>query len=431
MTTATQRRSLRPSPTTLLFLAVPWSGCALVSAAETLLLEWAWSVREGPLDSFSAARGFLALFSANLLLLMLLRRYARRRRAALLLGRAFLLASFGALVSGSLLALSHAGLALAGSALVSLPVAALDATRLGAGVLALLLGYGCIGWGAIVGPRRLVIERVRMPMPGVGPQLARLRIAHLTDLHIGPQLPPARVRDVVERVNALEPDLIAITGDIFDFDPRFIAQGCRELARLRAPRGVYAVLGNHDVYTGADAVAAGFREHTQIRLLRDRAERLEVGGEALYLLGIDDPGRGITERELHSEALERLARETPAGAARLLLVHRPSYLRQIASLGLPAALAGHTHGGQISLPRPAHQHNIARLTSNWTRGMFCSGQTLLYVNRGLGVTTVPLRLNCPREIALIELAPLGAKNDRERCYPRPQAVDFPVRCCDG
>jgi hypothetical protein len=168
-------------------------------------------------------------------------------------------------------------------------------------------------------------------------------------------------------------------------------------------------------------VSAGLRELTPIRLLRDSADCIEIGGESLYLLGIDDPGRGITDRDHSSEALERLAKATPSDAARILLVHRPSYLRQIAALRLPVALAGHTHGGQITLPRPAHHHNIARLTANWTRGMWSSGESLMYVNRGLGVTTVPIRLNCPREIAMIEIVPQDASG-LERAQPRPQRV---------
>ena len=82
-----------------------------------------------------------------------------------------------------------------------------------------------------------------------------LRIAHVTDLHIGPLLPPERLRGFVRRINRLQADLIVITGDLFDFDPSYVEAGCRELGLLEARLGVYAVLGNHDVYTGAAIVA--------------------------------------------------------------------------------------------------------------------------------------------------------------------------------
>jgi len=121
------------------------------------------------------------------------------------------------------------------------------------------------------------------------------------------------------------------------------------------------------------------------------------------VVGIDDPGRGLADRTIESGALERLAAALPRGEARLLLVHRPNYLPQIARLGFPVALAGHTHGGQVALPRPAQHWNVARLTTRWTRGLFRLGNTRLYVNRGLGVGGVAMRLNCPREIAVLTL----------------------------
>jgi len=201
-----------------------------------------------------------------------------------------------------------------------------------------------------------------------------------------------------------------ITGDIFDFDPRYIEEGCRELAALEAKLGVFAVLGNHDVYTGADAVARGLETWTSIRLLRDAWVRIELEGSAFALAGVEDPGHGWNERDSTHGALERLAAEIPAELARVLLIHRPSWFAQAARLGFPLALAGHTHGGQIALPRPGQHHNVSRLISRWTRGLFRDADTgaLLYVNRGLGVAGPPVRLNCSREISLLRLlAPHG------------------------
>jgi len=103
--------------------------------------------------------------------------------------------------------------------------------------------------------------------------------------------------------------------------------------------------------------------------------------------------------------VERLAGEIPEDLARVLLIHRPSWFAQAARLGFPLALAGHTHGGQIALPHPGQHHNVSRLISRWTRGLFRDADTgaLLYVNRGLGVAGPPVRLNCTREISLLRL----------------------------
>jgi predicted MPP superfamily phosphohydrolase len=206
-------------------------------------------------------------------------------------------------------------------------------------------------------------------------------------------------------VNALEPDMIVITGNVFDFDPRYIDEGAAELAALSAPLGVFAVLGNHDSYTGADAVAKALTERARIRVLRDEWTTIDVAGASLALVGVEDPGRGWNERDSEHAELERLARETPAHLPKLLLIHRPSWFAQAARLGFPIALAGHTHGGQIALPAPGHHHNVSRLISRWTRGLFEDAATgaLLYVNRGLGVAGPPVRLNCAREIALLRL----------------------------
>ncbi len=269
----------------------------------------------------------------------------------------------------------------------------------------LALGFGTIAWGLLVGARRLVVDEVELPVRDLPAGLQSLRIAHITDLHIGRQLRGPQLGRYMARVNALEPDLIVITGDIFDFDPSFIEEGCRELAKLSAPRGVFACLGNHDVYTGAEAVASGIGQLTSIRLLRDERILVQGTGAPLYLAGVDDPGRDWTNPDVELAAIEQLASEVPGDGPTLLLAHRPSVFAQAARLGFPVVLSGHTHGGQICLPPPAHHHNLSRLVSRWTRGRFELGDSVLYVNRGLGVVGPPVRLNCPREISLLRLVP--------------------------
>ena len=250
--------------------------------------------------------------------------------------------------------------------------------------------------------RNARVDRVALPLRGATRPLETLRIVHATDLHIGPLLRAERLRGFVKRINQLEPDLVVLTGDLFDFDPAYVEEGCRELGKLQGRLGVYAVLGNHDIYTGVDAVVEGLRSLTSIRLLRDAWARVEVDGAALAIAGIDDPGEGWTERESESPALERLACEIPDGLPRLLLAHRPSYFTHAAQLGFSLVLSGHTHGGQVALPF-AHQYNLSRMISDRTRGIFRNSAGTLYVSRGLGMAGLPLRLNCPREITLISL----------------------------
>jgi predicted MPP superfamily phosphohydrolase len=389
------------------------SALLVAAGSEALIVEWALrATGVGSLGVTGFALAIVALALANAGTLAILPRFARGARAGFVVGRLWLVASVAALVTGPLLLAVFAFLGplswlgpLAGERVGEVAKALL----VPGGGAAVALGFGSIFWGYLVGQHRVEVDRVELPLPGLPDALAGLRIAQISDLHIGLQLRAPRLRELIARVNALEPDLIVITGDVFDFDPSFIEEGCRELASLDAPHGVFCVLGNHDVYTGADAVARALEAMTKIRVLRDAWAKIEVAGSELAIVGVEDPGRGWSERDSTHEALAKLAAELPRDMARILLVHRPSYFAEASRLGYPISLAGHTHGGQIALPRPAQHHNVSRLISRWTRGLFRDDATgaLLYVNRGLGVAGPPVRLNCTREISLHRLVRAG------------------------
>ena len=386
---------------------VRYSALFLLAGSEALIVEWLLRATTG--SSLGLARGAAAvcgLALMNVVTLALLPSLARRTSGGYRLGRFWLVGSLGALISGPPLALAFALVA----PLTWLHRSAAETLLIAGGGAAVAVGFGSMFWGWVIGQRRVEVERLDLPLRGLPDALGGLRLAQISDLHVGMQLRAPQLRRLLSRVNALEPDLIVITGDIFDFDPRYIEEGCRELAKLDAPLGVFAVLGNHDVYTGAEAVAQGLATWTSIRLLRDEWVRIELEGGALALAGVEDTGRGWNDRDATHDALERLAGEIPADLARVLLIHRPSWFAQAARLGFPLALAGHTHGGQIALPAPAQHQNVSRLISRWTRGLFQDAETgaLLYVNRGLGVAGPPVRLNCSREISLLRL--LAARN---------------------
>jgi len=266
-----------------------------------------------------------------------------------------------------------------------------------------LLGLGAGLWGSTVGNHRVRVDSILLSLPSFPAHLGRLDVVHITDLHIGPLLQPDRLKRFVDRINGLAPDLIVITGDIFDFDPRYIEDGCRELAKLEARHGVFAVLGNHDHYTGTESVVAGLARFTSIRLLRDEWERIDIGGAGFVIAGLEDPQEGWMDKHAESPVLERFAAEIPKDLPRLLLAHRPSFFHHAQELGFPLVLAGHTHGGQVALPF-ATNANPSRMIADRTRGLFHRGESTMYVNRGLGMAGLPLRLNCPREIALIQLS---------------------------
>jgi predicted MPP superfamily phosphohydrolase len=275
---------------------------------------------------------------------------------------------------------------------------------------AVALVAGSLAWGFSVGQARIDRTRVRIPVPGLAPGLVGLRIVQATDLHIGNRMEGARLDRMVDRINALDPDLVVLTGDLFDFDPAVVEKGARGLGRLRARHGVYAILGNHDIRTGAEIVARGLaRFAPDLRLLRNEIVRLPLP-DPLYLAGVEDPGNDWSARGVELPALERLAGARHDDGPTLLLAHRPELFGQAVRLDFPVVIAGHTHGGQLALPTPGGHLNLARVATPYTRGLFRSGETVMYVNRGLGVGGPALRLNCPREIATLELVNADPSN---------------------
>lgn len=374
----------------------------LVTLSEFLILHWVGLALHGA--GFPLATGTLfviALGALNLVLFPAARKRIHATGMHLAFSRIWILGSVAALLTGMMLATVFA--ALYGGAWIFSLESARDAgiLWLGGGVIVLGLGSGL--WGSTVGNHRVRVDSLTLSLRNFPSDLAPIKLVHITDLHVGPLLRPDRLASFVSRINQLEPDLIVITGDIFDFNPDYIEDGCRELASLRAKHGVFAVLGNHDHYTGTEAVVAGLENFTSIRLLRDEWERIAIGDASLVIAGMEDP-QVINWMEKHSESpvLERFAQEIPPELPCVLLTHRPSFFRHAEQLGFSLVLAGHTHGGQIALPF-ATNHNPSRMISDQTRGLFLHGQSTLYVNRGLGMAGLPLRLNCPREIALIRL----------------------------
>lgn len=287
------------------------------------------------------------------------------------------------------------------------PDSAFTVFRLASGGLVGLVALSLV-WGFSGGQWAIDRTHLRFPIPGLAPELDGLRIVQISDLHIGNGLEGRRLDRMVERTNALEPDVVVITGDIFDFHPAYIDEGARGLSRLRARYGVYAILGNHDHYTGAEAIAEGLaRRAPNVTLLRDEMVRLPVDAP-LYLAGADDPGRDWASRGVDLPGLDALAAGRSTDGPTLLLVHRPEVFPQAARHGFPLVLSGHTHGGQMALPTPGGRFNLASLVTGYTRGVYHLNGSTLYVNRGMGVGGPPLRINCRREIATVELAASAA-----------------------
>jgi predicted MPP superfamily phosphohydrolase len=260
-------------------------------------------------------------------------------------------------------------------------------------------GVGVVGatalgiWNAL---SHLLIRRVRVELPNLPKALDGTRIAQITDLHLGPTLGREWLSGIVARVNALEPDLVAITGDLVDGRVAALRETVQPLAQLQARLGVFFVTGNHEYYSRAVEWCAHLPS-LGIRVLRN--ERVAVGGEASFdLCGIDDfNARGMAPG--HGADLPRALAGRDPSRALVLLAHQPRAIHEAARHGVGLVLSGHTHGGQLW-----PWNHLVLLQQPVIAGLARFGETTIYVSEGTGFWGPPIRLGTRSEITLVTLA---------------------------
>lgn len=266
------------------------------------------------------------------------------------------------------------------------------------------------GHGVLFGRRRFQVEHFDLPVQGLSSALSHLSIVQLTDIHVGPFMPEEELAAYVETVNRLQPDVIALTGDFVSSGIEEVPPCVNTLAGLRARYGVFACLGNHDAYARAENELTRLFADRSIHVLRNQATVIPVGDTKLNILGIDDLRHGASPNL--SYAL-KAGQEDPC-EVRLLLSHRPEIFPEAAAKGMDIVLSGHYHGGQVKLAPDPKGLSIARLITPYPEGFFrLSGRsnpasssrkdTTLFVSRGIGITGLPIRVNCPPQIAHLTL----------------------------
>lgn len=256
------------------------------------------------------------------------------------------------------------------------------------GRLACFLGknWARLGYGRRVEPTWLEINRIELPVRQLPAAFHGTRIAHLTDFHYGMHLPKGYLERAIERAAGEKPDLIALTGDFIDRGPQHVKEAAKLFAGMRAPLGVYAVLGNHDfsvhnirgVRRHPDLhrrVADALGEHG-VRVLRNEAVRHDRDGDGLIVAGIDD----LWSRESDpAAALKDSCPRTP----RIVLAHNPQSVDQLAEHRFDLVLSGHTHGGQIDWPGLGRVL-LRKRARRWAAGLYPHGTGHVYVNKGVG-----------------------------------------------
>lgn len=263
--------------------------------------------------------------------------------------------------------------------------------------LLLAIGGAClafIGFGVFSALQTPQIVRYSIPVPGLKTQI---RLVQVSDSHASRfGMPPSRLRRVAAQINDLKPDVIVLTGDYIrgnpdDWSASETSAALAPFKALRAPLGVYAVLGNHDDrYNTAAALSQG-----PVRLLV--GERVDVG--PLLIVGADD----LTGGSPAVEAMRSAIRKAPPNRAIIVIAHEPNFFPFLEKRPV-VMIVGHTHGGQIRLPFIGI-HIPDPYSAAHPRGIYRVGQQTMLVSSGLGTSIVPLRIGVPPEIVEITLLP--------------------------
>lgn len=244
------------------------------------------------------------------------------------------------------------------------------------------------------------VSRHRIPVPNLPPAFEGFRIVHLSDLHYGPLQPLSTIRYAVWRANRLRRDIIVCTGDyvLEENSHRRIDRVWPVLAGLHAPAGVYSVLGNHDHWADTARSLAWLEKTGQN--IRGRRVRLERGGRVLWLAGAGD----LWEDHI---PIDRLLAGVPEADCRIVAAHNPDTADTEFSARVDLMITGHTHGGQFVLPFFGPPSNPVR-NKAYTSGLKYSPVGVpVFISKGIGWGTFPVRLNCFPEIAVLELCTRG------------------------
>lgn len=262
-----------------------------------------------------------------------------------------------------------------------------------------LLALAVTGVGFVNARRVARVVKVDVPIEGLPAALHGYAIAQISDIHVGPTIKRPYLEAIVERVNGLGADAIAVTGDLVDGSVQRLSVHTQPLARLSAPDGAFFVTGNHEYYSGAEEWIAELRRLGVTVLLNQHVLR-ERGGATLMIAGVADFSAHHFNPAHRSDPHQAAAGAPPDLAVKILLAHQPRSAGAAAAAGFDLQLSGHTHGGQffpwnlfVPLQQPfvAGLHRVKRL---W-----------VYTSRGTGYWGPPKRFGAPSEITLLRLMP--------------------------
>ncbi len=262
------------------------------------------------------------------------------------------------------------------------------------------VSFGASSYGVLFGRSECDVTEAEFVIPSLPQELNGFTIGLMSDIHSSIYMTKQDMMGYVHSMNALKTDMILVTGDFVNSMVEEVYPFAEAFSDLSAKHGVYGVLGNHDFFTRNVDMVAKTIDDCGVKLIRNDKVLIEKNGVSFYLLGVDDIGR--PERAI--EAIGKSLLHTKDGIPRVLMCHRPYFLRQASEMNIDLVLSGHTHGGQVSLGTFGDTILApASLASPYVWGKYRINNTHMYVNRGIGTVGLPIRLNCPPEITIVRL----------------------------
>ncbi|MEP6792512.1 MAG: metallophosphoesterase [Ramlibacter sp.] len=260
-----------------------------------------------------------------------------------------------------------------------------------------LLAFAATLLGLINARRTAGVVNVDVPIPGLPAELQGFTIAQISDIHVGPTIKRRYLQDIVDAVNTLQADMVAVTGDLVDGSVAELAGHVSPLAGLKSRDGTYFVTGNHEYYSGAHAWVREL-QRLGITVLMNQHVVLRRGEARLVLAGVADYGAHHFDPAHNSDPALAMTGAPADAAVKLLLAHQPRTATAAEQAGFDLQLSGHTHGGQFW-----PWNLMVRFQQPFTAGLHRLGRLWVYVSRGTGYWGPPKRLGAPSEITRLRL----------------------------
>jgi len=254
---------------------------------------------------------------------------------------------------------------------------------------------GISSYGLIFGSRKYILKEVELSFPQLPENLRGLKIAQFCDIHCSQYVSKENIDKAVKMINDVNADLVLLPGDFVPRDVNYIYPCVESIKNIKARYGVFASLGNHEEWTDPVLVTKVLTDNG-IPVLRNAGITLDIRGEKLNLLGVDDDWVGVAD-------LDRALAMVPEGNFNLLMSHQPPFWDESSEKGVDLTLSGHTHGGQFALQLIKGKVSLGEFFHKYNEGLFEKDNSKLFVTTGFGFTGPPIRFNVPPEVVVFTL----------------------------